>query len=109
MAQYALADHVFVCLNGEHLVLLDLKEDRYWALEATQTAGLGSLVPGWPVKAPDGTAAADGPSPETTEAVDVLKGRGLLTEGIPPGKDATPVTSVKPTKELISDTETSAG
>ena len=41
MARYALADHVFVCLNGEHLVLLDVKEDRYWALEAAQTAGLG--------------------------------------------------------------------
>jgi hypothetical protein len=50
MARYALADHVFVCLNGEHLVLLDVKEDRYWALEAAQTAGLGSLVGGWPVK-----------------------------------------------------------
>jgi len=109
MAQYALADHVFVCLNGEHLVLLDLKEDRYWALEAAQTAGLGSLVPGWPVTAADGTAGVAGPSPEATEAVDVLKGRGLLTEGIPPGKDATPVTSVTPTKELICDTETSAG
>src|SRR5689334_5558285 len=108
MARYALADHVFVCLNGEHLVLLDLKEDRYWALEAAQTAGLGSLVPGWPVKAEDETTA-DATSPETAAALDVLKGRGLLTEGIPPGKDATPVTAVAPTKELISDTETSAG
>ena len=50
MARYALADHVFVCLNGEHLVLLDLREDRYWALEAAQTAGLGALVDGWPVR-----------------------------------------------------------
>ena len=58
MAQYALADHVFVCLNGEHLVLLDLKEDRYWALEAAQTAGLGALVPGWPIRAEDETASA---------------------------------------------------
>ena len=37
MARYALAGHVFVCVNGEHLVLLDVKEDRYWALEAAQT------------------------------------------------------------------------
>jgi hypothetical protein len=109
MAQHALADHVFVCVNGEHLVLLDLKEDRYWALEAAQTAGLGPLVPGWPVKAPEGTAGRAGLSDETTEAIDVLKGRGLLTEGIPPGKDATPVTAIKAAKELTSDTETSAG
>ena len=49
MARYALAGHVFVCVNAEHLVLLDVKEDRYWALEAAQTAGLGPLVGGWPV------------------------------------------------------------
>ena len=65
MARYALAEHVFVCVNGEHLVLLDLKEDRYWALEASQTAGLGPLVVGWPVKTMPSTEEAGSPSPET--------------------------------------------
>jgi hypothetical protein len=116
MARYALADHVFVCLNGEHLVLLDLKEDRYWALEASQTAGLAALVSGWPVKTlpnaePANIAAAEGDSssPEANAALEVLHGRGLLTEGIPPGKDATPVNPTPPARELISETETSAG
>src|ERR1700737_5644067 len=109
MARYALADHVFVCLKGEHLVLLDLKEDRYWALEAAQTAGLGALVDGWPVRAPDAAQSAASPSPETTSAIEVLLGRGLLTEGIPPGKEATPVTAIVPMRELVSETATSAG
>jgi hypothetical protein len=109
MARYALAGHVFVCLNGEHLVLLDLKEDRYWALEAAQTAGLSALVDGWPVRASGGAPGADSPSPETTAAIDVLLGRGLLTEGIPPGKEATPVTAIVPMRELVSGTDTSAG
>jgi Transglutaminase-like superfamily len=109
MARYALADHVFVCLNGEQLVLLDLKEDRYWALEAAQTAGLGGLVDGWPVKAADGAQSADSPSSETTAAIEVLLGRGLLTQGTPPGKDATPVTGIVPMRELVSEADTSSG
>jgi hypothetical protein len=109
MACYALADHVFLCLNGEHLVLLDLKEDRYWALEASQTAGFGSLVDGWPVKVAGVADGADSPSPETTAAIEVLVARGLLTKGVPPGKDATPVTAIVPMRELVSETDTSTG
>lgn len=110
MARYALAGHVFVCLNGEHLVLLDLKEDRYWALEAAQTAGLGSLVEGWPIRASDVAPSADSPpSPETSAAIEVLLGRGLLTQGNPPGKSATPVAATLPHRELMSDAEAPAG
>jgi hypothetical protein len=105
--RYALAEHVFVCLNGEHLVLLDVKEDRYWALEASKTAGLGSIVGGWPV--PEGCSAgnADAPSEETGAVIEVLRGRGLLAESVPPGKDATPVRADLPVSELAIETELS--
>src|SRR6266436_2624685 len=76
MARYALAGHVFVCVSDEHLVLLDLKEDRYWALDAAQTAGLAPLVPGWPVKGPEENPAEL--SAETAGAVEVLQARGIL-------------------------------
>jgi hypothetical protein len=109
MARYALADHVFVCVNGEHLVVLDLKEDRYWALEASKTAGLGSLVSGWPVPASGPNESAETPSPETNAVIEVLRGRGLLAESVPPGRDATPVTANTPVQELITETETSLG
>jgi hypothetical protein len=108
MARYALADHVFVCVNGEHLVLLDLKEDRYWALEASATSGLGSLVGGWPVTAADEINAA-APSTQMQEAVDLLRDRGLLTDSVPPGKDATPVVATVPVRELITDPEAAEG
>jgi len=107
MARYALADHVFVCVNGEHLVLLDVKEDRYWALEASATSGLGALVGGWPVNGADATNAAT-PTPETQTAIDVLRGRGLLTDSVPPGKDATPVIATPPARELMTDSDLAA-
>jgi hypothetical protein len=52
MPQYLLARHVFVCVQGEHVVFLDVRKDRYFALESARTAGLGKFVPGWPVPAP---------------------------------------------------------
>jgi len=52
MPQYMLARHVFVCVQGEHVVFLDVRKDRYFALESARTAGLGAVVPGWPVPAP---------------------------------------------------------
>jgi Transglutaminase-like superfamily len=107
MARYALAEHVFVCLNGEHLVLLDLKEDRYWALEASRTAGLAALVGGWPVKPADPTQSAEPAPAETAAAIQVLRDRGVLTD--PPGKEATPVTATVPVKELLSESQVSAG
>jgi len=109
MARYALADHVFLCVSGEHLVLLDLKEDRYWALEAAQTAGLAAWVRGWPVAGPQGSHQDESPAPEATNALEVLQDRGLLTESMPPGKDATPVKAVAPARELISENEASPG
>jgi hypothetical protein len=109
MARYALAEHVFVCLNGDHLVLLDLKADRYWALEASKTAGLASLVSGWPVTGAVSGATEETPSEETTAAIDLLRGRGLLAETSPPGKDATPVSAPTPVSELLSEIETAPG
>src|SRR5689334_3623168 len=109
MARYALAEHVFVCLNGEHLVLLDLKEDRYWALEASHTAGLGALISGWPVKPANETADVESPSVDASAALELLQERGLLTQGDPPGKDATPVKPTAPATELVSETEPSVG
>jgi hypothetical protein len=109
MARYALAEHVFVCVNDEHLVLLDLKKDRYWAVEASKTAGLASLVSGWPVSRSDSGVTEDSPTEETTAIIEVFRGRGLLAEAIPPGKDATPVSPQTPVSELVSETETSPG
>ncbi len=109
MARYALAEHVFICVSGDHLVILDLKEDRYWALEAARTAGLGALVRGWPVDAPGTNASPGTSSPEAAAAIDVLRGRGIVTEDNESGKDARPVTAIVPARELTSETDKSPG
>jgi hypothetical protein len=108
MTRYALAEHVFVCLNGEHLVFLDLKKDRYWALEASSTAGLASLVGGWPVRAAEAGATGEAPAPDTSAIADVLNGRGLLSESTS-GKDATPVSAQTPVSELLQEAELAPG
>ncbi len=50
-ARYWLAPHVHACLNGTHVVLLDLKNDRYLVVDAEQAARLGHLVGDWPTPA----------------------------------------------------------
>ncbi len=96
MGRYSLADHVFVCVNDEHVVLLDLKQDRYWALEADRTAPLAGLVPGWPIATPvpEESAAAE-------EVAEALVGQGILAPERG-GKDATPVNVTRPGRELLS-------
>ncbi|HEY4212037.1 MAG TPA: lasso peptide biosynthesis B2 protein [Steroidobacteraceae bacterium] len=107
MGRYSLADHVFVCVNDAHVVLLDLKQDRYWALEADQTAPLAGLVPGWPVatpRVPEAVAVSEAQAEESAEAEEVaaaLAGQGILAPDAA-GKDATPVNVTRPGRELLS-------
>lgn len=104
MPQYLLAHHVFVCVQGEHVVFLDVRKDRYFALESAKTAGLGSLVPGWPVAASvdieysrrDTGSAAPAISEDLSESslsgvVSVLLEKGILVSPPTEGKqgDAT--------------------
>jgi len=98
MARYLLAEHVFVCVDGDQVVFLDLKADRYWALEAASTAGLDVLVRGWPVPAPSGV---NGPRSGRVADVSPLIDRGLITEIAAGGKDATPVRPAAAGGELL--------
>ena len=105
MGRYSLAEHIFVCVNDEHVVLLDLKQDRYWALEASRTAPLGDLVPGWPVQ-PLGAPVAGSSDPgEAEEVAEVLLGQGILSGSGTSGKNATPVRATPPARELLSADE----
>jgi transglutaminase superfamily protein len=101
MTPYALANHVFVCLQDEHVVLLDVRNDRYFALEAAKTRGLDVLVRGWPVRA-DGTATSLKDLSDSG-VLEVLAERGLLTRGKPAGKDATPIQCSVAEDEIDAD------
>lgn len=114
MGRYGLARHVFVCRDEEYVVVLDLKQDRYFALEAAKTRPLGGALPGWPV-----IPAADGatlPQAAVEEVAAPLVRRGWLLETSAGSgasgalcKDATPVTAPRPETELVRQTGVSGG
>jgi transglutaminase superfamily protein len=102
MPYYALAGHVFVCLQGEHVVFLDVRRDRYFALEARKTASLGTVVPGWPVSGLPRSIEPSSDEPGSS-ILAVLLERGLLSTDERAGKSATPVCVERISTELSAD------
>src|SRR5690349_25166398 len=101
MTPYALARHVFVCLQDEHVVFLDVRNDRYFALEAEKTRGLELLVDGWPVRrSPDAEPLEN---VHSSGVLQVLTDRGLLTRWARAGKDARPVDCSPPLEQIYVD------
>ncbi len=104
MARYALAHHVFVCVQDEHVVFLDVRQDRYFMLEAEQARALRGFVRGWPLGSrPHAADAKFGSS--NKEAADPtvvvpLVQKGLLMTETAAGKDATPIQFELPVEEL---------
>jgi Transglutaminase-like superfamily len=97
MARYGLASHVFVCRDEEYIVVLDLRQDRYFTLEAAKTAALRVATPGWPASEP-GSAV----SSSIVDAVALpLQRRGWLLAESRDSKDATPVQTPAPEAELV--------
>jgi Transglutaminase-like superfamily len=101
MARYGLARHVFVCRDEDYIVVLDLKQDRYFALEAAKTAILPAMVPGWPVTPQRATDAVADDAAE--EALRPLLRQGWLLEESTGGRQATPVSVPKPETQLTGD------
>jgi hypothetical protein len=101
MARYALANHVFVCLQDEHVVFLDVHQDRYFALEAAKTRGLAECVRGWPTLSREDTTHEAGNA--EAEVVALLARRGLLTEDTRAAQDAMPPRLESPTDEIVAD------
>lgn len=93
--------HVFVCVDGEYVVLLDLRNDRYWALEAAKTQALAHRVRGWPARPSDHEEhSASRSNPGTMR---LLVEKGLLCDARDSSKDATPVRVDPPRSELMND------
>ena len=101
MARLGLARHVFVCRDEGYIVVLDLKRDRYFALDAAKTAPLSLVLPGWPA-APPGDAL---PQSAIAQAVAPLVRQGWVLEGEAESKEATPVKSVMPERELTVEAD----
>jgi hypothetical protein len=109
MTRYALAHHVFVCFEDEHVVFLDVRRDRYFTLRAEQTRPLANFVRGWPAQDVANARLASCTLPSCAEeaadsaALTPLVERGLLTPADGAGKDATPIQLEAPTDELSAE------
>lgn len=97
---YWLPPHVLSCPRIEGTVLLDLKQNRYFALSVSDSVALSRIVPNWPAL-PDHTAcpAAPGSRQTTAAYAATLLKSGLLsaaqpTESTPMGEAKTPLASV---------------
>lgn len=96
MSDYWLAKHAYLCCTDDHMVLLDLKADRYFALPQRQSDALGSIVAGWP--------RCNG-SEHTAHDCDAIATQllrvGVLTTEPSLGKDARPARYTEPTTPLV--------
>jgi Transglutaminase-like superfamily len=101
MARYGLAKHVFVCGDEEFVVVLDLKQDRYFTLDAHRTAALRPLLPGWPAPLASGNSSAV-PELAADDAAAPLLRQGWLLELPAAAKEATPVRLPPPETELLN-------
>ena len=97
VARYSLAKHVFVCRSEEYIVVLDVREDRYFSLDAARTAALSPFLPGWPASATEPGANI---APSVEAVAQPLLDQGWLLEENAGGKDATPVSVAAPRVEL---------
>jgi hypothetical protein len=103
MSRYFLSAHAFACIVDEHAVFLDLKRDRYTAIEPQHVHALRELIRGWP-----GASVCSEPSEVLGKGGDVpallesLLEEGLLTDDESIGKTAVLVGS-EPATATIDD------
>jgi hypothetical protein len=113
MARYHLAPHVYLCVTEDHVVLLDLRRDKYIGVGRAQMKVLSARVKGWPPSDPGSggqSRAGDIATARDERAESILEkmlATGMLTTDEAGGKDATPCTVAPPQESLAEgDLET---
>ncbi len=99
MQPYLLAPHVYPCVSGQHVVLMDLERDKYVAVVPAHR--LAAWVRGWPV---DSMHALDSPHDADAGAdglVSQMLAHGMLVSDPHVGKPAIPVSAVRATRSLV--------
>jgi Transglutaminase-like superfamily len=104
---YFLAPHVYPCVTEDHVVLLDLRRDKYVGVARGQISSLAAKVKGWPpvLPAADAPAVADVRSSNArTDAVFAkMLAAGMLTRDPAVGKEATPLQMERADATLVED------
>jgi Transglutaminase-like superfamily len=98
MQPYLLAPHVYPCVSGQHVVLMDLERDKYVAVVPAHR--LARWVRGWPV----GTVQTESPRDDSEGAdplVSQMLAHGMLVSDPHVGKPAVPVATARPQRGLV--------
>jgi hypothetical protein len=108
MQPYLLAPHVYPCVSGQHVVLMDLERDKYVAVVPADR--LAAWVRGWPVGA---AQTAHLPRDADADAlVSQMLAHGMLVSDPHVGKPAVPVCAARAAGSLVEfdlDTRPRAG
>ncbi len=99
MQPYLLAPHVFPCVSGQHVVLMDLDRDKYVAVVPAHR--LARWVRGWPVGAVEGAESPHGAEEGADALVAQMLAHGMLVSDPHVGKPAVPVTVVRPQRSMV--------
>ncbi len=87
----SLCEHVFWCERNARVILLDLRSDRYLALDTQASSLFPQLFQG------------NDHSPPMNDLAEALLDRGLLTTEPGGGKDAAPLALAVPAREVTAD------
>ena len=99
MQPYLLAPHVYPCVCGQHVILMDLERDKYVAVVPGHR--LAGWVRGWPVTAEQASDVPDSPDGGADALVSQMLAHGMLVTDPHVGKPAVPVATARPQRTLI--------
>lgn len=107
VAEYLIERSIYYCYAGSQVVFLDLKRNKYSAIDRQQATVLNGVVAGW--EAPDVDAEAiDGSIERNQVKTAVTKGLlelGILTKCPEHGKKAAPTQASRATGDLLVEYE----
>lgn len=99
MQPYLLAPHVYPCVSGQHVVLMDLERDKYVAVAPGHR--LAGWVRGWPVGAVQASGVEPALNSDPDTLVSQMLAHGMLVTDPYVGKPAIPVTIPRPQGSLV--------
>lgn len=103
MSSYLIPRHVHVCVTSDYAVFLDLRQNKYLALNGANAAALSGLVPGWPAQSRHGEVASTDQA--AISVASLLSKRGLLTLDSVSGKPASLVDLIPSEEGILEDDE----
>ena len=99
MQPYLLAPHVYPCVSGQHVVLMDLERDKYVAVAPADR--LAAWVRGWPVGSMQAADTPDDADAGARALVSQMLAHGMLVSDPHVGKPAVPVSAARAARTLV--------